>query len=231
MNVNKRFTWLKKDVYAPQVVITDSLTGKDLTPTDCYELLNNLHEENNELKEKYNEQSVEYEGLEEQVERLQDFKDKVFNLINAEIRRGEQIIDGGERIGANVSPMIFHIVLLNRIIIKLEEENSSWQKTASHMDTIAREDREFSKRLYKENQQLKQQLTDCKEKKQQMKEFFMNSEPVIEQKKLQELIYQIVINLIDEKIKEADEGFEQTYDSWYQGQIDALKELKKELQE
>lgn len=55
--------------------------------------------------------------------------------------------------------------------------------------------------LTEENEQLKQQLTDCKEKKQQMKEFFMNSEPVIEQKKLQKLIYQTIINLIDEKIQ------------------------------
>lgn len=77
-------------------------------------LLNNLHEENNELKEKYNEQSVEYEGLEEQIERLLDFRDNVFNLIN-------------------------------------------------------------------------------------------------------------------KKLKEADKGFEQTHDEWYQGQVDALKELKKEL--
>ena len=45
----KRFTWLKKDVYAPQIVITDSLTEKDLTPTDCYELLNELAEENESL--------------------------------------------------------------------------------------------------------------------------------------------------------------------------------------
>ena len=72
--------------------------------------------ENEQLKDKYNEQSVEYEGLEEQVERLLDFKDKVFNLIN-------------------------------------------------------------------------------------------------------------------KKLKETDKGFEQTYDSWYQGQVDVLKELKKELQE
>lgn len=77
-------------------------------------LLNNLHEENNELKEKYNEQSVEYERLEEQIERLLDFRDNVFNLIN-------------------------------------------------------------------------------------------------------------------KKLKEADKGFKMTYDSWYQGQVDALKELKKEL--
>lgn len=51
MNMNaKRFTWLKKDGYAPQIVITDSLTEKDLTPTDCYELLNELAEENEQLK-------------------------------------------------------------------------------------------------------------------------------------------------------------------------------------
>lgn len=49
---NKRFTWLKKDVYAPQIVITDSLTEKDLTPTDCYELLNELADENKQLKQK-----------------------------------------------------------------------------------------------------------------------------------------------------------------------------------
>lgn len=63
MNVNKRFTWLKKDVYAPQVVITDSLTGKDLTPTDCYELLNNLHEENQSLKEQLSEAKADEKQL------------------------------------------------------------------------------------------------------------------------------------------------------------------------
>ena len=94
---------------------TKNYGARVLTPEEIVELLNKLYEENNELKDKYNEQSVEYEGLEEQVERLQDFKDKVFNLINAEIRRGEQIIDGGERIGANVSAMVFHIVLLKRL--------------------------------------------------------------------------------------------------------------------
>lgn len=46
----KRFTWLKKDVYAPQIVITDSLTEKDLTPIDCYGLLNELAKENKRLK-------------------------------------------------------------------------------------------------------------------------------------------------------------------------------------
>lgn len=49
--IEKRFTWLKKDGYAPQIVITDSLTEKDLTPTDCYELLNELADENEQLRQ------------------------------------------------------------------------------------------------------------------------------------------------------------------------------------
>ena len=40
-----------------------------------------------------------------------------------------------------------------------------------------------------------------------------------------------VFDLIDEKIKEADVYFKQSYDSWYQGKFDVLTELKKELQE
>ena len=53
------------------------------------DLLNSLADENEQLKDKYNEQSVQYEGLEEQVERLLDFKDNVFNLINAKIKHYE----------------------------------------------------------------------------------------------------------------------------------------------
>lgn len=51
----KRFTWLKKDCYAPQIIITDSLTEKDLTPIDCYNLLNELSTDCRQLKEE-NEQ-------------------------------------------------------------------------------------------------------------------------------------------------------------------------------
>ena len=101
-------------------IVTDNKTGIEYScemriDDDFLNLVNIIADGNEQLKDKYNEQSVEYEGLEEQVERLLDFKDKVFNLIN-------------------------------------------------------------------------------------------------------------------KKLKEADKGFEQTYDSWYQGQVDALKELKKELQ-
>ena len=57
----KRFTWLKKDIYTPQIVITDNLTEKDLTPIDCYNLLNKQHKiihslkiENDELRREVN---------------------------------------------------------------------------------------------------------------------------------------------------------------------------------
>ena len=59
--------------------------GKIMTIERVVDLLN----KNKQLKDKYNEQSVQYEGLEEQVERLLDFKDNVFNLINAKIKHYE----------------------------------------------------------------------------------------------------------------------------------------------
>ena len=43
--MSKRFTWLKKGSYAPEILITDTLTQKDLTVLDCYELLNELYNE------------------------------------------------------------------------------------------------------------------------------------------------------------------------------------------
>ena len=72
-------------------------------------------------------------------------------------------------------------------------------------------------------------LNELYYKKEDLKELLVNSEPVLEQKELQKLIYKIVRDLIDNKLEESEEGFQQTYDSWYQGRIDALNELKKEL--
>ena len=39
---------------------------------------------------------------------------------------------------------------------ELKKENQSWLKTASHLNTIAYEDRDYAKRMHKENEQLKQ---------------------------------------------------------------------------
>ena len=87
--------------------------------------------------------------------------------------------------------------------------------------------------LTQENKELKEQLKDCEQKIQTIKDVLMNSETVVEQKKLQKpLIYRTVINLIDKKIKEAKENYQNPiYDSkYYRGQYEAFNELKKELQ-
>ena len=84
--------------------------------------------------------------------------------------------------------------------------------------------------LSDENEQLKSELKELTQKKNDLKELLINSEPVLEQKELQKIIYKMVYVAIDEKIEKAEDGFQQTQDNWYQGQIDALKELKKELQ-
>lgn len=90
---------------------------------------------------------------------------------------------------------------------------------------------EFNVELMEENKKLKEQLKDCQQKKQNIKDVLLNSEPVLEQKKLQKLIYRTVINLIDKKIKEAREHYSNPlYDRrYYQGQYEAFNELKKEL--
>ena len=40
---------------------------------------------------------------------------------------------------------------------ELKEENKSWLKTASRMDTIHHEDREYCERIHRENEKLKQE--------------------------------------------------------------------------
>ena len=70
--ITKRFTWLKKDVYAPQIVITDSLTEKDLTPTDCYELLNELNEEKRQLQMKVDNEVKLQQHVLKQLLKLQE---------------------------------------------------------------------------------------------------------------------------------------------------------------
>lgn len=41
---------------------------------------------------------------------------------------------------------------------QLKEDNKSWQRTSYRIDKIAHEDRDYAERMYKENEQLKQQL-------------------------------------------------------------------------
>lgn len=82
--------------------------------------------------------------------------------------------------------------------------------------------------LEKENEQLKQQLIDCEEKKQNIKDVLLHSEAVVEQKKIQELVYNIVFDCIDEKIEEYKKYDGYDTEKYYIG-TQLLKELKREL--
>lgn len=85
----------------------------------------------------------------------------------------------------------------------------------------------------KENEQLKKQLADCERKKQNHKDMLMNSTAVVEQKKLQKIIYSMVIAMIDDKIKEVVAGYKHgdVHHDISRFAHDRLFELKKELQD
>lgn len=87
---------------------------------------------------------------------------------------------------------------------------------------------EEHQKLKEENIELKKQLRDCQQEKQNIKDFLMNSEAVVEQKELQKLIYRSVGNLIDEKIKELKDI--NNISIIPRESIEILKDLKKELQ-
>ena len=141
--------------------------------------------------------------------------EKRFNKV--EVYLSYEIFDNKANEQLDVNKTVDLMNQLNDKNIELHIQNDFLKDENQHM-----------RDLVNENEQLKQQLTDCKEKKQQMKEFFMNSEPVIEQKKLQKVIYQTVINLIDEKIKEYKKYDGYDTEKYYIG-TGTLKELKREL--
>lgn len=75
-------------------------TDKKNKCLELVELLNTLHEEN---------------------EQLSDFKSKTFNSIDGKIERGEQAIEWGESVGADVGAMGFHIEMLKMLKKELFE--------------------------------------------------------------------------------------------------------------
>ena len=59
--------------------------------------------------------------LQEENEQLSDFKSKTFNSIDEKIERGKQAIEWGERVGADVGAMGFHIERLKMLKKELFE--------------------------------------------------------------------------------------------------------------
>lgn len=147
-----------------------------------------------------------------------------------------QVADNGNYMGTDEV-----VDLLNELVTKcntLTDEKSKCECQLNRRTRQRDELAEFNVELMEENKELKEQLKDCQQKKQNIKDLLMNSEPVVEQKKLQKLIYRIVINLIDRKIKDYNQQLDDediddnlAYYMNVKGHIEAFKELKKELQE
>lgn len=81
-------------------------------------------------------------------------------------------------------------------------------------------------------QELRDENAELEQKKNDLKELLTNAEPIVEQKKLQKIIYCILIHKIDDKINECkpiDEDND-VWDAETVGRINALKELRKELE-
>ena len=95
--------------------------GNGLSYIDVMELLNALHEENQHLRKALTELKEIGDYQADRIKELEGFEDLVFNLLNGKIKRGEQAIEWGERIGADVGAMGFHIELLKRFKKELSE--------------------------------------------------------------------------------------------------------------
>ena len=102
----------------------------------------------------------------------------------------------------------FEDSLTGEEIIELLNENAQLKSRVIQLETNVEKEIEINDSLHdivseyeKENNQLKERLIDCEQKKQAHKEMLMNSTAVVEQKKLQKIIYGMVIAIIDERIE------------------------------
>lgn len=132
---------------------------------------------------------------------------------------------------------------LNKNNIKFNTLNPVWDnKTENALNVF-----EMIERL-NEQELIIKELT---QKKNDLKDLLVNSEPVLEQKELQKLIYKTVIDLIDEKIAEGNRNYKKRHleakikngdeehrkevsfilDTvfYWQGYVKSLEDLKKEL--
>ena len=85
----------EKEMYDGYTAFEDSMTGEEIV-----DLLNTLNDENEQLKQ---------------------FKEKVFALIDKEIARNEEEIEGGKETGADNGLIGYYNQMLNRLKKELSE--------------------------------------------------------------------------------------------------------------
>ena len=90
-----------------------------------------------------------------------DGKDELLELAEYVDRLQEEnttLMEENEQLKSSdtITDLETEIMKLKQENEQLKQQNQSWLKTASHLDTIAHEDRDYAKRMHKENEQLKQ---------------------------------------------------------------------------
>ena len=119
MGLGNAYDFVIKNVNEPETYGT--FQGDEKSIKKFVEKVNSIVKENEQLKDKYNEQSVEYEGLEEQIERLLNFKDKVFELFNREIEHNTDAILQATNEDVDCATIGFHTKMLKRYKKELSE--------------------------------------------------------------------------------------------------------------
>ena len=65
--------------------------------------------------------------------------------------------DDAQFVRSKLIPVVALLNDLSEENEQLKSENQSWLKTASHFDNVAHKDRDYAKRMHKENEQLKKE--------------------------------------------------------------------------
>lgn len=196
---------------------------------ECSKLVFDLNDKNQRLKKALKKIKKENRDLKNEVHFYKCFQKNARDLEKENRQLKQEIWDLGTAHAEEVDKTEEEF---DKEVSRLVRENKQIKTKINFYKSFQKD----TKELEKQNRQLKEQLKDCQQKKQNIKDLLMNSEPVIEQKQLQKLIYRAVNNLIDEKIDELEERYKFGQEV-YRGcpmhnirfGINVLKELKKEL--
>ena len=118
----------------------------------------------NEIMNKLNELAYEKYMLEKENEQLMKENQELRMSPRVDVNEIESLVCENEKLKSEITTLKGGYDEYEEIIgelkaenEKLKEENKSWLKTASRMDTIHHEDREYCERIHRENEKLKQE--------------------------------------------------------------------------
>ena len=121
------------------------------------ELLNQLSNEIEELKSKLNESKKAHSRCDKLWWELYDEKEQLEKEVE-QLKKENQELRMSPRVDVNeIELLVCENEQLKAENEELREENKSWLKTASRMDTIHHEDREYCEKMHRENEKLKQE--------------------------------------------------------------------------